>query len=225
MKNFIKAGYPNENEFGFGYPLPTLVREGETLWVRVAMFYPTGFDFTALSAEILKFFRFMRRVSNDVDSSMGAVDFLIYKTGSRLEWYPERSPYGRLDINVAVPTNQWSMWEFSVKFGKISGSNGGNGEVKMWLNGQLAYTDNTRATLNADYNNPNSPWYGQEWVCHYFFLHNYWNSSSTTNPTPTKDQNLWFAQPTMAIKCASRDDTPYMDTDSYGNKFIGMTVQ
>jgi hypothetical protein len=224
MKNFVKAGYPNENEIGFGYTMPIAAREGDTAWVRVATYFPTGFDFTARAAQILKYFRFMRRVTTDVNGSRGAVDFFIFQTGQYLEWYPERSPYSRLTIPQAVPIERWAMWEFSVTFSKLAGNNGGTGAVRVWLDGVPVYHDNTRATLNANYATPVHQYEGEEWEFFYFYLINYWNSSDPAYPTPTKDQNFWFAQPAIAIKSSSRDDTPYMDTDSNGNKFIGMAT-
>jgi hypothetical protein len=100
-------------------------------------------------------------------------------------------------------TGVWECLEMYVK----SHTDPAQGVVKVWKNGDPIWSQNTQ-TLLTDNNR----------LVDHFFI-NYWNA-----PVPQTTPIFYWSMPAIAVRNSQRDDTPFMDTDTTGFPFIGLSI-
>jgi hypothetical protein len=205
----ISKGAEGFGEWGAIYSFPSKLSVGSQLWIRVKIFVPESFNYTANPH--LKFMR-VHTASPSVgnhgyldlyitpptgtvyDQSLKkdvSAPFLFYYEGNpRLHTLGQRP----LD-NVAL--GKWESYEINYKLDTKSKDDGGTGEIKIWKNNKLL-TDLTDQITLVD-----ATTYAES-----FFLFTYWNGNAPAT------QSLFVDDIVIT------SDTP-SNRDAQGNPFIG----
>lgn len=145
-------GWPSAGgplEWGAIFDLPTPIKVGEEVWVRLSLFLPNDFQVVSNSGQ-LKFIRLHTRTSS---ANTGCLDFLMGDKSIAL-WDPilkrdTYAPYisnfeGRPGLTMVgtrptdnVALGRWETYEVYVKLDSISVSGGGMGMIRVWKNNKL----------------------------------------------------------------------------------------
>lgn len=194
----ITAGSTGWGTWGGTYNFPTHLGVGAQLWIRLSLFVPVGFNYTA--SPWLKFIRV--HTTSPAVSNEGYMDFVINPPSGTVWDYATKSastaPFsymyegkliphtvGSRSQNAIVP-GKWETFEIYYMMDTVSKADGGTGEVRIWQNNQLLADLTDQVTL------ANANTYANA-----FFLFTYWNGGSPatqslyvnnitiTNDTPT----------------------------------------
>ena len=215
-------GCPGDCGTGYGnwggvIGFPSRVTNNQELWIRLKIFFPTGFDYNVKGGRL----KFMRvKTTSDAVSNRGADDLLIspypridkylgepsyaYPYAAQYENAPAgpnvgSQPVGK-DPTDNIQHNQWQTYEWYIKFNNVPASSGGTARMRVWRNGELIGTVNNSKTLYDTLTYATS-----------FYLFTYWNGG-----TP-KDQAAYIDDLLITT------DTPSA-RDSAGNPYIGTGV-
>ena len=134
--------------------------EGEEVWLRVYLYFPQNFDFTAPGGIGLKTLRLHRRSSGG--NNEGYVDVLIRGNlviGNEVQW-PD---FVARDVGSNVPRGQWHAVELYVRLH----SSPGQGAIRVWQNGALVYENASTQTLKSSTSKMD-----------FFYLFSYWNGGA-----------------------------------------------
>lgn len=174
----------DEGDFRWGgsKDLPNHLKKGDEVWVRIATYFPAGFDYNSYSAgNRLKFLRLHTRSDRPEDYCVGEnegyMDWYIYPTyrNSGDEAYgvikecdrgAAWSSFGSL-AGKGIEHDKWQVYEMYVKFDDVSSMDGGMALVRVWRNDELLGEFTKHTTLET----PDS--YARS-----FLLFSYWNGGS-----------------------------------------------
>lgn len=190
------------------------ISEGDEVWVRFAMFFETGFDFTIAegpeNAPSVKWLAF----EDDTVSGRTYINPMA-ESGPATDWYYDAEGVSSDDVSDItggtgnILRNVWQTWEVRLKMSKI-----GDGEVDLWRDGVkvASLTNLTNIHSSGSY-------------FYKFNMGKYWNEE------PTQEQSMWWDNHAVAVKTSganggdARDDTAHMALDPSGNPFIGEAIQ
>jgi hypothetical protein len=207
----ITSGADGWDQWGGIYMFPTQLTTGSNLWIRLALYVPTGFNYTA--NPWLKFMRVHTASPSNNDEGYndlyinppgGSVwdDTLNKQITAPFTYYYEAQgddrAVGTSANNIAYGT--WETYEIHYTIDTKSKNNGGTGEVRIWKNNVLI------ADLTDQYQLANSSTYADS-----FYLFTYWNGNA-----PATEQ-LYVNDVIITT------DTP-SNKDAAGNAFIGAPV-
>jgi hypothetical protein len=169
---------------------PTPLGKGDEIWVRIRVFFPQNFDFTATAGGRLKFLRvnttggskndlyFVPSTAPAPNDTLG----YIYEGEDKWEFF---GPF---------PTReQWETYEMYIKFDTASIQDSGQARVRVWKDGHLLVDIQDRYTLK----NPTD-------VADQSLVFTYWNGGAPrgqyayiddlyiTNETPTTLDDTGF---------------------------------
>jgi hypothetical protein len=175
----ITAGSDGWGMFGATYTFPTNIPAGGSVWTRVSLFVPAGFNVTTNDG-MLKFMRI--HTANSAGSNVGYHDLLISNPGLT-NWNPTlgnwTSSYvynyegaanlvgvGKVGTNDIV-NGKWETYEINIKFDSVAKAKGGAGEVKIWKNNALLLDLTSQPTLASSTDHSDG-----------FYLFTYWNGNA-----------------------------------------------
>jgi hypothetical protein len=198
--------------WGYSYTNDELSKceSGSEIWWRMYMKMPEDFKVESGPGK-MKGFRIGRLKKSD-NANRGYVDWYIKNDQYDNPWtgiveFEARAPGNSSswdDYNgTEVKKGQWQMFEVYCYLHPE------NGIMRLWQDGVLMGSF-TRPTIAGPSN--------ESYVNRLLFL-TYYNGSSP------QTQGLYFDHHTVAIKNSVRDDSPYLDTDADGNRFIGMDTE
>ena len=193
-----------QGETGFGqwggmFRFPSVLKEGDEIWFRTYLYFPTDFPFQAAPG----FLKCMRihtaSASGDNEGYLGA---LIYNTGSHIsivsevteDWYRNNSDWRT--NGGQVPHNEWHAIEQYIKFSSVPGE----GITRVWQNGILFKEETTTNTLRSATS-----------VSDFIYLFTYWNGGAPATVKAYVDDVIITSQ------------TP-ANTDADGNPYIGLAT-
>ena len=224
MKSTVRQGHTGWTEWGLVYegskngrPKPLAMKRYSETWFRMAVFYPSGWQWGDAGggnkSHALKGFRHYRGSEGDDSGSImfspitdtGAYTTVVESgTPDRWEDWPNTTP----------PLGSWHMVESYVKWDTLGKDSGGTGELRFWFDGVALP--------------PQTFWDGYlEGANHYtgrFMFHTYWNADSPATQSCYYDQ-MAIAYRGETTGGLSIDDTAHMSTDSTGFPFIGTAVE
>jgi hypothetical protein len=207
----ITAGTDGWDTWGGIYSFPTHLGPGSNLWIRLALYVPSGFNYTA--NPWLKFMRV--HTASPTSTNNGYNDLYINPSGGSIwdqalsaqvstpfSYYYESQGMVR---GVGTSANkiaygQWETYEIHYTLDTKPKNQGGQGEVKIWKNNVLI------ADLTDQLQLKDSSTYAES-----FFLFTYWNGNAPAT------QHLYVDSVTVT------SDTP-ANRDAAGNPFIGGPV-
>lgn len=209
----IAAGTDGWDSWGGIYDFPSHLGPGSELWIRLSLYVPAGFNYTA--NPWLKFMRV--HTGSATSNDKGFIDLLFNPpTGTVWDYatkmsvtdpftfYYEGKPIphalGVRGQNGVVP-GKWETYEIYYKFDTVSKMNGGTGEVRIWQNNELLADLTDQVTLK------DSTTYADS-----FFLFTYWNGMAPAT------QSVYVDDITIT------DDTP-SNRDANGNPCICSAMQ
>jgi hypothetical protein len=199
-KTWIERGQSGYGEFGYSVSLPEFENmvEGDEIWWSVEQHFPDGFNFWTDHGS-LKWFRLGRILPGG--SNRGYVDVQI-NSGSRQSWranveYKQAGePSWETFTGGDVVKGQTQRFEFYCKLGVDDGI------IRMYRDGVL-FGETTRQTI------------GRGELIQRVLLCTYWNGDAPQH------NEMFLGDTYIAVKTNDRDDTPYLDDDGMGNKYIG----
>lgn len=214
----INAG---QTAHGFAYMDPVneaaCPKKGDTLWVSVRMFRPTGYSNQSSGAgSHLKFFRIRTYNTGGGNgaNSPGYDDVYLASSGSSSggssgswqSFYEGTSIWNQITGPGNEPVNNvWETYDWEVVFDNVAQASGGQGRIRFWRN-KILLGEVSRTTLT------NATAFGQE--VHYS---TYWNGGAP------QTQTMYINKVAIAIKKAGgRDDSSYLTTDSSGRPLIAV---
>jgi hypothetical protein len=207
----ITAGADGWDQWGAIYQFPSHLTSGANLWIRLALYVPAGFNYTA--NPWLKFIRV--HTASPSNANMGYNDLYINPSGGSVwdqalskqitapfSYYYESQGNVRAIGTSAnnIATGKWETYELHYTIDTKSKDQGGVGEVKIWKNNALV------ADLTDQYQLKDATTYVES-----FYLFTYWNGNA-----PATEQ-LYVDDVTITT------DTPG-NKDAAGNAFIGAPV-
>ena len=201
----------SEGKTGFGIwggvlRLPTHLKRGDEIWLRVRTYLPSGFDYDSTSGgNKLKFLRVHTRSASN--SNEGYNDWYITPAGFEFQGMPYPFAYiGEFqqrwvffgDSSVAWPNfDQWGNYEMYIKLDNQSSDEGGSGTIRMWENGKLLVNITNRQTLK-----------GVDSYVDRVHIFTYWNGGAP------KTEKMWIDDVVIT------NETPGL-VDGMGNPYIG----
>lgn len=180
--------------WGVDFGFPSSLSEGDELWYRAYMYFPSSFDFSSpgSGAKLMRFdsggkwisILFGPKASGNLkaDSEAGGSPFYNQNASSR-------KSLGNLKKGV------WQAIEMYVKFS----SKNGQGKFRVWNDGKLVFEDNSTNTLESAGRKSTRALFGT-----------YWNGGSPKTQSLYLDDIVWTT------------DRP-ANKDSKGNAFIGVS--
>jgi hypothetical protein len=201
-----------------GFPSLT---NGDEIWMRLAIYVPTGASLRGNAGSGLKFFRFRQKDSTNTIRNYQDLYYREDQAGNFVSWQMINENSGNWKVlttnqNARLVKGAWTFVEYYMKLDNTPVSAGGQGRSRLWINGNLVANISDQLTLA-----------GSGWTFFNFLFLTYWNMWST-NPAsgegPDSEIILDYDQWSCAIKSASRDDTPHLATDGGGFKYIGTAV-
>jgi hypothetical protein len=205
----VRKGTVGWGEFGAMMLFPEPLVKGQELWIRLDLFVPEGFDYTANPQ--LKFMRV--HTQSRAGENFGYLDFLITPDGPS-HWSKKLNGltdapfyfYYETVVNQEYPGSyekdrikkgQWESFEIYYYLDSVSTENNGRGRVRIWKNEELLADLPSQTTLK-----------NAEAVANSFLLFTYWNGGSP------QDQHLYIDNIVIT------SDRP-SNVDAAGYSFIG----
>jgi hypothetical protein len=175
----VAAGTTGWGTWGAIYDFPGNLAVGSQLWIRVSLYVPPGFDYTA--NPWLKFMRV--RTASPSSQDQGYLDLYINPPTGTI-WDGDTgqnvaAPYMFLYEGAAVvhpfgsrPTDdiafgKWETYEIYYKLDDVSKQAGGTAEVRIWKNNQLMTDLTNQITLKDASTYANA-----------FYLFTWWNGNA-----------------------------------------------
>lgn len=212
----IEKGWGGFGKWGGRKVFETPLVKGDEVWIRVHLYYPVGFDYTANP-----YFKVMRvHTSSPTGGNEGYNDLYMspYNTiGVNPSGQRQHSAYHVIkenqdliqrvwgDITEWPVMGQWETYEMYLKLDNVSVDNGGAGRIRFWKNGVLKGDFTGITTLSTVVSKADA-----------FLLFTYWNggNSTGTGAYPTKTQKMYFDD--LIIQ-----NDPPAAFDAQGNRMIG----
>jgi len=194
----------NTFQFGCTAALEHNLQKGDEVWVTTKVLLPVGSSYYA--EDHLKWFRLHTKTSGGTD--IGYNDMYLIPDGTFAFIYEGEQVWSD-PSGVKPPVfGVWTSFEEHIVFDNVPASAGGGGLVHLWRDNELILTADNRQTLTAstDYSDA-------------FFFWTYYN---TRGGAPDGNQDWYWTDYAVAIKCASRDDSVHLITDPNGIKRIGV---
>jgi len=194
----------SKGPYGGGLNHPSPLAKGDEVWLRLRVFMPNGYDYTAPGeGENLKFLRFRTIAASD-RSNHGYDDWYLLskKHGSGkpfgyiYEGYLAWTYFGS-DSDV-IQLGKWETYEFNIKFDNTSVNNGGKARVRTWKNGDLLADITNSPTLKTS-----------DTIVIDTLLFSYWNGGSPAT------QELYVDDIVLTTDLPS-------GRDKQGNPYIGV---
>ena len=193
---------PDENG-GFGkwgaiVPMNPSVPKGGEVWVRLRVYWPASFEFSA--SPWMKFFRFHNRQADG--SNGGYNDLYIHNAdgpNSVLRCIKEVHDIWEVVDGPPIPRDTWETYEMYLYVDDVSVDNGGNARMRIWRDGELIFDRTDVPTITNAGGDING-----------FYLFTYWNNE---NPP----YNYVYIDDLVL----ATDANPPTKTDADGNTFIG----
>jgi hypothetical protein len=198
-----------EGETGFGtwgaaWNFPEPLAEGDELWISFSIYIPSSFVIDTPRNGSLKFIRI--RTKNSDGSLGGYNDFQIVDDDTTLNSVyryinEERADLGwsligeRSSIESLLPRDRWFNLEIYFRFDEKSEKEGGNANIKVWIDNTRIWDAQEVATLGDSTDHADA-----------FYLFTYWNGGApktqslyidnleitTSEPTKRDTQNFPF---------------------------------
>jgi hypothetical protein len=199
----------NQGETGFGqwggsFNFPTALKEGQEIWFRVYVMYPTGWDFSCGGCtQGMKFMRI--HTASSGGSNEGYMDTLINgdTTGGKIMVGNEalgpiffsNNGGGTKYRGTAIIRDKWYAYEQYLKWSSVPGQ----GIYRVWQDGNLIFEDLKTATLRSSTSKSD-----------FIYLYTYWNNGAPQTQTSYVDEVVITS------------DTP-PNRDAQGNPLIGVS--
>lgn len=198
----IKKGENGFGKWGGAFNFPSTLKQGDSVWFRVNVYYPNGWSFDCGGCTLgMKFMRvhagegYQTILINggtsggkiSVTSEINANEF--EKNNAGPDWRNDQ----RRNLGFDAPREQWITYEMQIKFHSVAGQ----GIYRVWQNGSLIFEDLKTATLAT----PTS-------TSKFVYLYTYWNNGAPKTQTSYVD-DITITNVTPATK------------DNKGNPFIG----
>ena len=192
-----------------GYNMhPELLKEGDEIWMRYYLYFPTGFDFTCSQCIGIKTMRIHTRSAGGGDgTNEGYIDVLIDDEDG-LNIFNEVAGQAFADywfaktgktvpsVGTIITTGQWYAIEQYVKFS----STPGKGIYRVWQDGILVFEDKANITMASGTSESDLN-----------FIFGFWNGDAP------KTQSAYFDDFVIASSTPS-------NLDASGNPFIGLNT-
>lgn len=136
----VTGGSTAYGEWGGIRSLPARPKEGEEMWLRAAIYFPTTFDYSA--NPWLKFLRI--HTMSDARSNQGYLDLYILNNG-KLSYNNEVTETVDYIASEPLQKGKWETYEVYVKFSSVAGQ----GMYRVWQNGKLVHENSSRKTLSG----------------------------------------------------------------------------
>lgn len=159
---------------GFGqwggiFPISPAIAEGEEVWVRLYVYWPEDFEFSA--SPWMKFLRLHNRAAGGENA--GYNDLYIHNADgpeSVLRTIKEVHDIWAVDDGAPIPRGRWERYEMYLYVDHTSVDDGGRGRVRIWRDGERIFDRTDVPTVTAE---------GGE--IDYFYLFTYWNNEMPPN--------------------------------------------
>ena len=203
-KQSVRMEIHPEDKGGFGnwgavLPIRPALTKGQEVWMRLYVYWPAEFQFTA--SPWMKFLRFHTR-SGDSGKNTGYNDLYIERSnekGSVLRSIKEVHDKWAVYEGSPIPHGRWERYEMYLYLDDVPVKDGGKGRVRIWRDGERIFDRTDVPTL-----------VGAKDLMDGFFLFTYWN-----NEKPPEN-HCYIDDLTLAT---SANPPPQRDTD--GNPVIG----
>ncbi len=136
----VTGGTTAYGEWGGIRKLPAYPKEGEEMWLRAAVYFPTTFDYSA--NPWLKFLRIHTRSA--AGSNEGYLDLYILNNGL-FSYNNEVTGTVNNPLGVTLQKGKWETYEVYVKFSSVAGQ----GIYRVWQNGKLIHDNKSLKTLRS----------------------------------------------------------------------------
>ncbi len=191
----IDAGTEGFGDWGGSFNYPDL-HQGDEIWFRVYLYFPSGFDFSCTQCAGLKAMR-IHTAAPDL-SNEGYLDVLIdngLNVGSEItpDYFTNNPDWKNL--GTPVITEDWVAIEQYVKLSSVPGE----AVYRVWQNGTLIKEDLQTETLRTAVS-----------ISDFIYLFSYWNG------TAPQTQKAYVDDVVVT------NETPGV-VDASGNPFIGLT--
>jgi hypothetical protein len=171
MKTTITSGSDGFGLFGGTITLPSTLSKGNTLWLDLYAYFPTGFIIDTPTNGSLKFVRIRQRTA--ASTHVGYFDLSLCDDDSPDGPYQYRmikeDTSGWVYSGAAglMTRNAWHRVSLHIVFDNVLQASGGTARVRVWHNGTLLVDNTTiRTLLNATD------------VASDFYLFTYWNGTA-----------------------------------------------
>lgn len=171
MKTSITAGSDGFGNFGGTITLPSTLSKGNTLWLDLYAFFPTGFVIDTPTNGSLKFIRIRQRTA--ASTHVGYFDLSLCDDDGAVDPQQFRmikedtSGWVSFGASGSVTRNAWHRISMQLVLDNVLQSSGGTARVRVWQNSSLLVDNATiRTMLNATD------------VASDFYLFTYWNGTA-----------------------------------------------
>lgn len=191
-----------EDAGGFGQwggivPLPD-VAQGESVWVRLWVQWPSSFEFSASP-----WMKFLRLHNRRADGSNGGYNDLYVDNAdgpeSVLRVIKEVHNVWEVYDGPALPRDTWERYEMQIVVDHVPVDDGGEGRFRVWRDDELIFDRTDVPTV-----------VGEGDVLDYLYIFTYWNNEAPPANTAFIDE--------LAIAV---DDAPPPNLDAEGHPFFG----
>lgn len=185
-------------EWGAIVPIAPAVARGGEVWVRLHVYWPASFEFSA--SPWMKFLRLHNRRG---DGSNGGYNDLYVDqadaTASVLRTIKEVHDVWAVYDGEPIARDRWETYEMYLFVDDTPADAGGQGRVRIWRDGALIFDRTDVPTIT-----------GPDGTIDYFYLFTYWNDETPPN-------NHCFVDDLVI----ATDAAPPPNVDADGNRFIG----
>ena len=171
---------------------------GEEVWVRLAVWWPSSFEFSA--SPWMKFLRLHNRKGNGDNG--GYNDLYVDNADSNssvLRTIKEFHDQWAVYDGEPIPRDTWETYEMYLSIDDTSVDDGGDGRVRIWRDGELIFDRTDVPTVT-----------GPDGVIDFFYLFTYWNNEDPPNNHCYVDDLV-----------IATSDSPPPNTDDAGHRRIG----
>ncbi len=183
----VRQGENGFGRWGGAFQFPYPLSQGDSVWFRVNVYYPSGWDFDCRCSQGMKFMRIHTAAPSGSNTNQGYHSTLIKggTTGGLITVDSEvngasfrdnnRGPGpgdNRQGLGSPAPRNKWITYEMMIRFH----SQPGQGIYRVWQDGELIFEDTKTATLR----DANS-------ISDFVYLYTYWNNGAPKTQTSYVD--------------------------------------
>lgn len=198
----IDANTDGWSDWGGSYSFPSNLGEGDEIWFRTYIYFPTDFDYSA-TGQGLKTLRIHTRSAGG--SNEGYHDVLISNAGGGLSISTEikggffaNNPRSKWENQgKKTPKGVWHAIEMYVKFSSVAGG----GIYRVWQDGELIFEDKVTKTLESSTS-----------VSDGIYIFTYWNGLAPKTQSAHLDDIVVTTDPPGKL-------------DKAGNRFIGLSYK
>ncbi len=202
---FAKQGSTGFGVWGGGFDFPQDLKEGDTIWARLNVYYPSGWTFDCSPCtQGVKFMRIHTKSSGGSNEgyhsnlikggSTGGLITADSEVNGSPFWINNNNGAGLRNLGTPAGRNQWITYEMQIKFH----SKTNQGIYRIWQDGNLIFEDLKTATLRSSTSSADL-----------IYIYSYWNNGAP------KDQTSYIDDIVITNEIPGR-------TDSNGNSYIGV---